>query len=129
MSIIIRFKIFKTISNTSAVEFFDEIESLKKETKKLRDSGVNIIIGLGHSGIEKDQIIAKEVEDIDIIVGGHSHTLLYSGKHSTVLYYFFDNVLTISTSDNSAVFIIVTFKLSLQVSIVSCNYCILFLNL
>jgi len=53
---------------------------LKKETKKLRDDGVNIIIGLGHSGIEKDKIIAKEVEDIDIIVGGHSHTFLYSGK-------------------------------------------------
>jgi len=52
---------------------------LKKEIKKLRDSGVNIIIGLGHSGIEVDKIIAKEVEDIDLIVGGHSHTLLYSG--------------------------------------------------
>ncbi|CAH1711828.1 unnamed protein product [Aphis gossypii] len=68
-----------TISNTGVVEFFEEVESLKKETKKLRDSGVNIIIGLGHSGIEIDQIIAKEVEDIDIIVGGHSHTFLYTG--------------------------------------------------
>lgn len=82
MVITIQFKYFQTISNTGAVEFFEEVESLKKETKKLRDSGVNIIIGLGHSGIEKDQIIAKEVEDIDIIVGGHSHTFLYTGKHT-----------------------------------------------
>lgn len=75
------FIFFKTISNSGAVEFYDEIESLKKETKKLRDSGVNIIIGLGHSGIERDQEIAKEVEDIDLIVGGHSHTFLYTGKY------------------------------------------------
>ncbi|CAI6346863.1 unnamed protein product [Macrosiphum euphorbiae] len=73
-----------TISNTGNVEFFDEVESLKKETKKLRDDGVNIIIGLGHSGIEKDQIIAREVEDIDIIVGGHSHTFLYSGTPPSI---------------------------------------------
>ncbi|XP_025204380.1 protein 5NUC-like, partial [Melanaphis sacchari] len=73
-----------TISNTGKVEFFEEIESLKKETKKLRDNGVNIIIGLGHSGIEKDKIIAKEVEDIDIIVGGHSHTFLYSGTPPSI---------------------------------------------
>ncbi|XP_008187662.1 protein 5NUC isoform X1 [Acyrthosiphon pisum] len=67
-----------TISNSGAVEFFDEVESLKKETKKLLKNGVNIIICLSHSGIEKDKVIAKEVEDIDIIVGGHSHTFLYS---------------------------------------------------
>ncbi|VVC28331.1 Calcineurin-like phosphoesterase domain, ApaH type,Metallo-dependent phosphatase-like,5'- [Cinara cedri] len=73
-----------TISNTGAVEFYDEIECLKKETKKLRDAGVNIIIGLGHSGIEKDKIIAKEVEEIDLIVGGHSHTFLYSGKQPSI---------------------------------------------
>jgi len=54
--------------------------SLKKETKKLRENGVKIIICLSHSGIEKDKEIAKEVEDIDIVVGGHSHTFLYSGK-------------------------------------------------
>jgi len=72
--------LFKSISKTENVGFFNEVESLKKETKKLRESGVNIIIGLGHSGIEMDQIIASEVEDLDLIVGGHSHTLLWSGK-------------------------------------------------
>lgn len=70
----------KFISSVGGVEFYDEIESIKKEIKKLRDNGVNIIIALGHSGIEKDQEIAKEVEDIDLIVGGHSHTFLYSGE-------------------------------------------------
>lgn len=71
---------FKAISNSENVEFYDEIESLKRETKKLRDNGVKIIIGLGHSGIKVDEVIAREVEDIDLIVGGHSHTLLWTGK-------------------------------------------------
>jgi len=73
-----------TISNSGAVGFFDEVESLKKETKKLLKNGVNVIICLSHSGIEKDKIIAKEVEDIDIIVGGHSHTFLYSGTPPSI---------------------------------------------
>lgn len=80
MNIFIYLFFFKNISNSGTVKFFDEVKSLKREIKKLRDDGVNIIIGLGHSGIEVDQIIAKEVEDIDLIVGGHSHTFLYSGK-------------------------------------------------
>ena len=41
--------------------------------------GVNIIIALGHSGYNVDQDIAKNCKDIDIVVGGHSHTFLYTG--------------------------------------------------
>jgi len=35
---------------------------------------------LGHSGYEKDMEIAKRCPDVDIVVGGQSHTFLYSGK-------------------------------------------------
>lgn len=42
--------------------------------------GVNILIALGHSGYTKDKQIALEVTEIDIVVGGHSHTFLYNGK-------------------------------------------------
>ena len=41
--------------------------------------GVDILIAVGHSGIEKDKEIAAGVEDIDVVVGGHSNTFLYSG--------------------------------------------------
>lgn len=37
------------------------------------------MIALGHSGYEKDQEIAKECPLIDLVVGAHSHTFLYSG--------------------------------------------------
>lgn len=60
------------------VKILDEIESLKAETKILREEKkVDIIIALGHSGYEMDQKIAKAVGDVDVIVGGHSHTFLY----------------------------------------------------
>ena len=42
-------------------------------------NGVNIIIALGHSGFKMDQRIAKEVDGIDLVVGGHSNTFLYHG--------------------------------------------------
>ena len=48
-----------------------EIESLKK-----KDPTLNKFILLSHLGVEADREIAKSVPDIDIIVGGHSHTLL-----------------------------------------------------
>ena len=41
---------------------------------------MNIIIALGHSGFEKDKEIAKNVPDLDLVVGGHSNTFLYNGK-------------------------------------------------
>ena len=40
---------------------------------------MNIIIAVGHSGFEVDKSIAREVEDVDLVVGAHSNTFLYSG--------------------------------------------------
>ena len=58
----------------------DEIESVNKEAKKLKAEGVKIIIALGHSGFTIDQKIAREVPDIDVVVGGHSNTFLFTGS-------------------------------------------------
>ncbi|XP_050545574.1 protein 5NUC-like [Daktulosphaira vitifoliae] len=74
----------KFLSQPDVVEFIDEIEALKRETKLLLKQGTKIIIALGHSGIEKDIEVAKQVGDIDVIVGGHSHTFLYSGKQPDI---------------------------------------------
>lgn len=77
------------MSNVGRVKFSEEIPSIKKEVQRLRTSeGVKIIIALGHSGIEMDMKIAQEVEGVDVVVGGHTHTFLYSGKsyYHCVLY-------------------------------------------
>ena len=52
----------KDLSNAGKnVVFLDEIPALQTEVQKMRDQGVNIIIGLGHSGYKKDLDIAKHV--------------------------------------------------------------------
>lgn len=45
----------------------------------MRSVGVKIIIALGHSGYEMDKQIAKNCPLVDVVVGGHTHTFLYSG--------------------------------------------------
>lgn len=42
----------------------------------MTDEGVRIIIALGHSGIEKDLEIAEKCPQVDLVVGGHSHTFI-----------------------------------------------------
>ncbi|EDW32022.1 GL11430 [Drosophila persimilis] len=64
----------------SDVVFTKEIPAINAETKKLLDQGATIIIALGHAGIEKDKEIARDCPDVDIVVGGQSHTFLYTGK-------------------------------------------------
>ncbi|NTF32871.1 5'-nucleotidase C-terminal domain-containing protein [Rhizobium skierniewicense] len=68
----------ETSSPGDKVTFDDEIEYLKGAVKDIQDQGVNKIVLLSHVGYVKDQEIARSVDGIDVIVGGHSHTLLSS---------------------------------------------------
>nr|XP_033336682.1 protein 5NUC-like [Megalopta genalis]XP_033336683.1 protein 5NUC-like [Megalopta genalis]XP_033336684.1 protein 5NUC-like [Megalopta genalis] len=70
----------KTISVTDNVIFLDEVESIRREASRLKAQGVNILIAVGHSGFDVDKKIAREVEDIDVVIGGHTNTFLYNGK-------------------------------------------------
>lgn len=60
------------------VLFADEISYLKEAVADVQGQGVNKIVLLSHVGYARDLEIAKAVEGIDVIVGGHSHTLLSS---------------------------------------------------
>lgn len=71
----------KDISSPGDVEFKDYIEEAKKAVEQLESQGINKIIALTHIGFDdgggdNDLTLAKEVEGIDVIVGGHSHTKL-----------------------------------------------------
>uniref|UniRef100_T1H0A4 5'-nucleotidase n=1 Tax=Megaselia scalaris TaxID=36166 RepID=T1H0A4_MEGSC len=46
----------------------------------LDKKGIKIIIALTHCGYKLDKKIAKECPLVDLVVGGHSHTFLKSGK-------------------------------------------------
>ncbi|XP_015125991.1 protein 5NUC [Diachasma alloeum] len=69
----------KSISQTGQVNFLDEIASIKKEVHRLQEQGVKILIALGHSGFSMDKRIAAEVDGIDLVIGGHTNTFLYTG--------------------------------------------------
>ena len=65
-----------TSSPGENVIFRDEIEALAEDVATLEAEGVNKIIALTHVGLPMDLRIAEAVPGIDVIVGGHSHTLL-----------------------------------------------------
>ena len=58
------------------VIFTDPVGAVQGEVDKLTAEGVNKIIVLSHSGYGVDQKIAAETTGVDVIVGGHSNTLL-----------------------------------------------------
>ncbi|MEM0909095.1 MAG: 5'-nucleotidase C-terminal domain-containing protein [Pseudomonadota bacterium] len=56
--------------------FSDPVPAVTAEIAALEADGVNRIILLSHSGLNVDERIAANVDGIDLIIGGHSHTLL-----------------------------------------------------
>ncbi|XP_071379853.1 5'-nucleotidase-like isoform X2 [Centroberyx affinis] len=60
--------------------FEDEVKALQLQVDKLETLGYNKIIALGHSGFDVDQDIAKRVRGIDVVIGGHTNTFLYTGS-------------------------------------------------
>jgi 5'-nucleotidase/UDP-sugar diphosphatase len=90
----IRFGLFGVIgkeaifyANGGAVSFTDPIEAAREMVKVLRETEkVDVVIALSHGGLEKgkdgrytggdDVHLAEAVPDIDVVIGGHSHTEL-----------------------------------------------------
>ena len=58
------------------VTFSDPVAAVQGEVDKLTAEGVNKIIVLSHSGYGTDQRVAAETTGVDVIVGGHSNSLL-----------------------------------------------------
>ena len=59
--------------NVSGLKFIPVRLSLQKYMDELRDKA-SIIIVLSHIGYANDRLLAEQVKNIDVIVGGHSHT-------------------------------------------------------
>jgi 2',3'-cyclic-nucleotide 2'-phosphodiesterase (5'-nucleotidase family) len=52
---------------------------IAKQVERLRPH-VNVVIVLSHLGLQKDRQMAREIEGIDVILGGHTHHLLEQGE-------------------------------------------------
>ncbi|MDR9825113.1 bifunctional metallophosphatase/5'-nucleotidase, partial [Vibrio sp. FNV 38] len=62
--------------NVGDVTFSSEVESTQDTVDQLKAKGINKIVLLTHLGLERDIRIAESVNGVDVIVGGHSHTLM-----------------------------------------------------
>ena len=67
------------------VTFSKQVPSARKMVKELKNEGCEIIICLSHSGLTRDKngqwagedvVLAKKVKGIDVIISGHTHTIL-----------------------------------------------------
>ncbi len=66
----------------SGIDFDPIVDASKRVVQELEKEDVDMIVCLSHSGtdedekISEDEILAKEVPEIDVIVSGHTHTTL-----------------------------------------------------
>ena len=71
------------------VHDFDQIKrDISAEVAKLKekDPSLDRIILLSHLGMHHDQQLAQSVSDVDVIIGGHSHTLVKGIKEGKNLF-------------------------------------------
>ena len=66
------------------VIFTDPIGAVQAEVDRLTEMGVNKIIVLSHSGYNTDIRVAEGTTGVDVIVGGHSNTLLSNTNERAV---------------------------------------------
>lgn len=63
-------------------DFANRTKALERAAAELEKAGVKHIIAVTHVGYEADQALARAVPAIDVIVGGHTHSVLGDHPHS-----------------------------------------------
>ncbi|EFR31502.1 bifunctional metallophosphatase/5'-nucleotidase [Eremococcus coleocola] len=62
-------------------EILNPIRTLKAIVKKLqKDPSIDLIVLMSHLGIEQDRYIAKILPEIQLIIGAHTHHVLFEGE-------------------------------------------------
>ncbi|ARQ11659.1 5'-nucleotidase protein [Rhizobium etli] len=54
----------------------DDVQTITSAVQDLKGQGVNKIIALTHVGYPRDLAFIAKIPDVDVVVGGHSHSLL-----------------------------------------------------
>lgn len=77
----------KTTSKPDADTIFnDPCETANRIIPQIRAAGANTIIALTHLSLRQDKQLARCAEGIDVIIGGHEHTLLESSSGGTPIF-------------------------------------------
>lgn len=61
--------------------FHSSDETLETYIPKMKEAGADVIMVLSHVGFDEDKRLAQKFPEIDVIVGGHSHTELPEGHY------------------------------------------------
>ncbi|PYF42636.1 2',3'-cyclic-nucleotide 2'-phosphodiesterase (5'-nucleotidase family) [Metamycoplasma alkalescens] len=73
--------------NSEHVDFLDPVQSANKAVEELKAQGVNFIVALTHLGVNRSDTawdgreFAKKAKGVDIVLDGHSHTLVKIEAH------------------------------------------------
>ena len=59
------------------VEFLDPCTTAQKMVSEIHSQGANVVVALTHLSMGEDKQVAR-CSDVDVIIGGHEHTLLES---------------------------------------------------
>jgi 2',3'-cyclic-nucleotide 2'-phosphodiesterase (5'-nucleotidase family) len=66
-----------SMGDAGDMQFGNQKETANAMVNELRQRGADVIVELSHSGVDEDRELAPQVQGIDVIVGGHSHTALF----------------------------------------------------
>lgn len=76
VGIVVRGKTQDSSRPLPTTRFLDEAETAQRYVDELKTQGVRHIVLLTHHGYAADLALAAKVTDVDVIIGGDSHTLL-----------------------------------------------------
>ena len=68
------------------LEFRDPCATAKEIIPQIRAAGAQTIVALTHLSMREDKHLARCAEGIDVIIGGHEHTLLQSASGGTPIF-------------------------------------------
>ena len=65
------------------ISFTDVLSSIQEEVDKFANAPggpVTKVICVGHVGLPMDKRVAAEIEGVDVVIGGHTNSFLYTGE-------------------------------------------------
>lgn len=65
--------------NVKGLRFTDGVQAARRYVERLREQA-DVVVIVSHQGTEVDELLARRVDGIDLIVGGHSHDLFSEAK-------------------------------------------------
>jgi 2',3'-cyclic-nucleotide 2'-phosphodiesterase (5'-nucleotidase family) len=67
-------------------KYDDYLERGRETAKKLKSQGADIVIALTHMDMKDDEILAAEVPEIDLVLGGHDHDPMHKSINGTLVW-------------------------------------------